>query len=304
MLVLNRIIVNYQQIVILFVTLQTTGFLTKVPEKYESSKSDSIITYLCTYRRLAELRRSLFYLFKNFNSKYYYPVVVFHRGDIIHHKAMRYLSRSLREDELAVVEFIKADFINEFPPGFNASDAVQKGVIFPNFFPNYQHMCAFWFRNIYLQQRLKQYNVKYYMRLDSDSVLLGKINYDLFHFVKENKIAYAYRTRDGENDCCAKKMMRFVYTYGKSKQLLQQFSPELSWMAKYEEFPPVNPFSDNPTGRQPSTYYANLVIVNVAAFRDDPQVWEFIDSVWNDTLLKIHGIYRYRWGDSPLRFQV
>ena len=142
------------------------------------------------------------------------------------------------------------------------------------------------------------------MRLDSDSVLLAEINYDPFQLMKDKHIAYAYHTIDGENYCCAKKMMRFIYTYGKSKNLLSQFSPELAWMSNYETFPLENPLSDNPPGKQPGTYFANLEIVNVAAFRDDPQVWDFIDSVWNDTLLMIHGLYRYRWGDSPLRFQV
>ena len=39
----------------------------------------------------------------------------------------------------------------------------------------------------------------------------------------------------------------------------------------------------------------------MGSFRDHPGVWHFIEAVWNDPILKRHGIYRHRWGDGPLR---
>ena len=45
---------------------------------------------------------------------------------------------------------------------------------------------------------------------------------------------------------------------------------------------------------QMAMYYNNFELLHVPSFRDDPQVWNFIESVWDDSILKVHGIFRYR----------
>lgn len=53
-------------------------------------------------------------------------------------------------------------------------------------FPKYQRISAFWFRGVFLQSRLQ--SVKYIMRLDTESRLLGTIEYDLFDYMESTKI--------------------------------------------------------------------------------------------------------------------
>ena len=63
-----------------------------------------------------------------------------------------------------------------------------------------------------------------YNRFDTDSIIPTKINYDLFEYMERNNVKYAYRLRWGENDCCGKKMIKFVYQYVKSHGLEKQLS--------------------------------------------------------------------------------
>ena len=58
--------------------------------------------------------------------------------------AMHRLSRFLSPDRLCLVRFARVEFA--LPPGFNANRARAEGVVWPNEFPNYHHMCAWWFR--------------------------------------------------------------------------------------------------------------------------------------------------------------
>ena len=176
-------------------------------------------------------------------------------------------------------------------------------VVFRERWPDYQHMCAFWFRHIFLQPRLR--NVKYIMRLDSDSIILSNVSYDIFDFMEKNQIKYAFKFRQGENDCCAKRMAEYVYNCANNYSLLEKTSNELSWLKNMSKATLTeNPSSLNPIGHQPDTYYTNFEVINVPAFRDDAEVWRFIDTTWHDPLLHIHGIYTMRWGDAPLRFQT
>ena len=159
-------------------------------------------------------------------------------------------------------------------------------------------MCAFWFRHTFLQPRLR--NVKYLMRLDSDSIILSNVSYDIFDFMEINQIKYAFKFRQGENDCCAKRMAEYVYNYSNHYSLLERTSHELSWLKNMSNATLTeNPSTLNPIGHQPDTYYTNFEVINVPAFRDDAEVWRFIDTTWHDPLLHLHGIYTMRWGDTP-----
>jgi hypothetical protein len=231
--------------------------------------SDRVITYLTSSGRLDELGRSLQSLFFNFNDRFRYPIIVFHRGDVERYKAHQVLSQYLRGDQLQLIEVHRAEHINEFPPGLDPKELIKdKEMVYGHMFPNYQHMCAFWFRHIYLQSRFIRGGVKYYIRFDTDSIIPTKINYDLFEYMERNNVKYAYRLRWGENDCCGKKMIKFVYQYVKSHGLEKQLSKEFDWLLKLNpESLTENPITLNPSGRQPETYYANFEIVHAPSFR-------------------------------------
>ena len=68
----------------------------------------------------------------------------------------------------------------------------------------------------------------------------------------------------------------------KAIEVLKKYLPnEDTDIVEFYEADLINDFPPGFDARQPFVYYANLEIVNVRAFRDDPQVWDFIDPVWN-----------------------
>ena len=270
---------------------------------FEIRKSERAIVYLVHTRRIWELVRSLRFLFANFNNRFRYPVLLFHRGDLFEWLARIILRIYLSADQMELIEIHEAEHSQEFPSEFNMETVDRDKIVFPHLWPNYQHMCAFWFRHVFLQPRLR--NVKYIMRLDTDSVILSNISYNIFDFMEKNNIKYGFKYRQGENDCCAKKMVEYVYKYANHYSLLDKTSNELSWLRNMNKATLTeNPFSLNPIGHQPDTYYTNFEVINLPAFRDDAEVWRFIDTTWHDPLLNLHGIYTLRWGDAPLRFQT
>lgn len=267
------------------------------------SENARAIVYLVPTARLTELGRSLRFLFANFNDRFRYPVILFHQGDLSEWVARLVLLIYLRVDQLKLIEILEAEHTTEFPPTLNVRELEREGMVFKEQWPHYQHMCAFWFRHVFLQSRLR--HVKYIMRLDSDANILSNITYDMFEFMERNQIKYAYKIREVENDCCSKRMVEFVYNYANQFSLFDKTSDELLWL-KYMSKPLLteNPLSLNPREHQPKSYYTNFELMNVPAFRDDPEVWRFIETAWRDPLLHLHGIYRLRWGDAPLRFQT
>ena len=71
-------------------------------------------------------------------------------------------------------------------------------------------------------------------RFDTDSIIPTKINYDLFEYMERNNVKYAYRIRWAESDCCAKKMIKFVYQYVKSHGLENQLSKVIVTIIVYK----------------------------------------------------------------------
>ena len=252
--------------------------------------SGRAIIYLVHTTRLWQLGHSLRFLFANFNNRFRYPVLLFHRGDLSEWIARVILRIFLPADQIELIEIHEANHSREFPQEFNVETADHDSLVLRERWPDYQHMCAFWFRHIFVQPRLR--NVKYIMRLDSDSIIHSKVSYDIFDFMEKNQIKYAFKFRQGESDCCAKRMAEYVYTYAKYYSLLDKTSHELSWLKNMSKATLTeNPSSLNPIGHQPDTYYTNFEVINVPAFRDDAEVWRFIDTTWHDPLLHIHGIY-------------
>ena len=55
----------------------------------------------------------------NWQCRFRYPIVVFHRGDVERYKAHEILSQYLDVDQLKLIELHRAEYINEFPPGLD-----------------------------------------------------------------------------------------------------------------------------------------------------------------------------------------
>ena len=88
------------------------------------------------------------------------------------------------------IEFTLQDYrdeikkkISEFYP--HATNANHRG-----FSMGYRHMCDFFSGSLYEQPILKNY--EYYLRLDTDSFILSKIQYDIFEWMQTKKCEYAF----------------------------------------------------------------------------------------------------------------
>ena len=186
-----------------------------------------------------------------------------------------------------------------FPPEMPKNLEPVRGIHSSSLYPGYHQMCAFWFRKIFLQPRMQ--NVSYYWRLDTDSFIISDITYDVFKFLLKNKITYAFRIHSFE-DCCSHNLIYFLQTYILQNNLSVGVEKDSKWLL-YQSPHTARSYNQGiAPGKLLQTYYNNFEFVHMPSFRDDPLVWNFTNTIWHDPILHEFGIYKYRWGDSTLRF--
>lgn len=202
-----------------------------------SLRRDRVIAYLIHQKRIDELSLSLESLFRHYNDRFQYSILLFHETGFQVKGAKEAIGKRIGDDRSALLEFHEIIGFSQFPPGFDIGDDVEKAkrenVPDAWRYPGYHHMCSFWFRKLLLQPRMS--SVEYVMRLDSDSTIRAPITYDLFDYVHLKGIRYAYRAKLFESSCCAKYMYPLVYLYAKQNGLFSQLSPELHWMKTLKE---------------------------------------------------------------------
>ena len=250
------------------------------------------IVYLASNKRIKHLCMSLFYLFTNFNNQFRYPIVIFHFGDLNITDALIEIGKNLSSEQISLINFERGNG-KVFPPNFDSERALKEGVVFPFWYPDYNHMCAFWIRSIFLEPYFIRNKIDYFMRIDSDSYILTPIQYDLFEFMQTNQLVYAYRVRKLENMCCSAYFARFLRNYTRDNQITLS-SSEILWIESLNE---TDPASMNP--RALDTYYNNFEIIWLPKFRDDARVWNWTEFMWREGGW---GIYKHRWGDAFVRF--
>lgn len=217
---------------------------------------------------IAELKLSLSLLDVNFNDKFKYPVIIFHE-DINEN-----LMKKIREATRSKVQFEKVIF--EIPDFLNKEEIPELVYVDGDCFSiGYRHMCRFFSGIIFHHPALKEYD--YYWRLDTDSFLLDKINYDLFQFMQERDLEYGYI--DIFKDEPASKGLwdttkKYIEDNNINPKFLHKFMSNGVWDRSY--------------------YYTNFEISKLDFWRSD----EFI-SFFN-YLDRLGGIYKYRWGDHVI----
>jgi hypothetical protein len=140
----------------------------------------------------------------------------------------------------------------------------------------YRHMCHFFANDIFYHEALQPY--AYYMRLDTDSQILGPINYDIFDSMAANNQKYGYITEfmdqpsvaDGLWPC----VQKYLDTHPEVKPLKQLYTDILQYRC----------------------YYTNFEVCNIAWFKQGewPAMFRAVDEAG--------GIYTIRWGDHIIRF--
>lgn len=260
-----------------------------------------------TIERKVYLKTSLYFLFKNFNAKYKYPVIILHEGDY-GDDAKNEILTGIRSECRSLLTFKQIDDGDFCIPSHIDADKMNR-IIDLHVVPywrnqRYRSMCSFWLKNFYKYTT----GYDYVMRIDDDSIIEEPIKYDLFEFMRDKD--YIYLSNIIHLDCslCNYGMKDFFLTHyneeGKREKLKELFMDHklTSENAYFDNFKKLynGLHNEEYTGdsvelNMPFMYYNNFNIISVDTW-NTPEIQDIVEKIFE------HGyIYYCRWGDAPLQ---
>lgn len=271
------------------------------------SKPNAAIIYLTqnTDVRKTHLKTSLYFLFKNFNAKYNYPVLILHQGDF-DFKSQQEIITGVRASCRSLVTFVEIDKEDFDVPVFIDIKKV-KNIVDLKPVPywrnvNYRMMCRWWL--VHMPKYVKGYD--YVMRMDDDSIIEEPIKKDLFDWFDEKKLVYASNMLHVDCGICCYGMQDFFTSlFPERKEFIDQMfvfgEGNSMYMHDFRSVVTIATTPNLPTIEEkmklsmPIMYYNNFHITKPSFWlRDD--VKKTIDAVD-----KNGSIFYYRWGDAPLQ---
>lgn len=238
----------------------------KNSEKKDQIKAAIIYLSGSTPQDIADLKLSLSHLDINFNNQFKYPVIIFHED--FGESRMQEIQKATHSNlQFEKVEFKIPDFVDrtEIPESYP-----------PPFTMGWRHMCRFFAGIVSHHPSLKGYD--WYWRLDTDSFLLGKINYDVFRFMQEHNYKYGYIAILTDPPEVVSGLWDFTKKYIEENKIqptfLNKFTPNGIWNRQY--------------------YYTNFEITRLDFWRSEKFMKYF------NYLDRTGGIYKYRWGDHVM----
>lgn len=247
--------------------------------------------YLLSSRK-SLLEECLENLYKNWNSKYNYPVYVHYYNDIYSKNFIKRIQNQISKN----IYFNKINYkipshIKETDLFYNKTniDYVKKS--FTKDRVGYLHMIDFCINitkfgeDRYLAKELSKYD--YLMKIDDDSYFKKKIEIDLFEKLKDFTTATAYtwnfvsqRVRDTRIG-----LWKFYKDYLKK----YNYKPKNLYLKNAVE-------NDNEEEMHLLNWSAgNCNLYNLTKFKNNPKWIEYLDEV-----NKFGGHYKYRWGDIEI----
>jgi alpha 1,2-mannosyltransferase len=191
-----------------------------------------------------------------------YDIIIFHEDDI----DRDYLS-SMIKNNIKFIDISDTSFrVPEHIPESNIRDIPDGrwGI-------NYRHMCQF--RTIDQWEYLSQYD--YVMQLDDDGWIESSVNYDIFNYCRKNNYKFCYIDRRGEmHQNTIKTLPKFTKKYVIENNVDINCSIEDIHLN--------------------DAFINHIYITNVSFWQRD-KIREYLDAID-----KSGGIYKYRWGDSPI----
>ena len=272
-----------------------------------------------TIERKVYLKTSLYFLFKNFNAKYKYPVIILHEGDYTE-DAKNDIITGIRGECRGLVSFKEIDKDDFVIPSHINTDKMNS-IIDLRVVPywrnhKYRSMCNFWLKNFYKYTD----GYEYVMRIDDDSIIEEPIKYDLFELMRDKD--YTYMSNIIHLDCslCNYGMKEFFIKYNEA---VEAVAPGTTPTIKTSR-DKINELFMEHTLKSDSGYFENFKKL-YKGINDTEYLGESVDlsmpfmyynnfniisvDTWNkpeiqDIVKKIdeHGyIYYCRWGDAPLQ---
>jgi len=257
-----------------------------------------------TPERKIYLKTCLYFLFKNFNSKYKYPVIILHEGDYDNNSKNEILL-SIRGECKDIVKFQELDK-NDFKVPEHINKLKMEKCINVKPVPywrndKYRIMCNFWIKHFF--KYCKEYD--YVMRIDDDSIIEEPITDDMFQIMKDKDLNYISNIVHIDCSICNYGMKDFFESiYPNKKEKIKELFMEhkLDNTSKYfnkfkEIYSIINEKEYNETTIEmamPLMYYNNFCITK-------PSLWNTkeIKNIINE-IDKLGYIFYYRWGDAPL----
>jgi len=258
-----------------------------------------------TIERKVYLKTTLYFLFKHFNNKYRYPILILHEGDYTERDQIEIIT-GIRGDCKNLIKFKEIDKTDFEIPQHIDKDKLDKCVntqIVP-YWRNkkYRSMCYFWIKHFI--KYCEKYD--YIMRLDDDSIIEEPITTDLFKLLNDNNNIYMSNIIHIDCGICNFEMKElfqknlpnidnekldklFVKTDITNKQTIYNKLKELYKIVNDKEYE-----KDIITINMPIMYYNNFFITNVNFWKRD-DVLKIIDNID-----KSGNIFYYRYGDAPI----
>lgn len=206
------------------------------------------------YQRLIQRNRLVH---RNFNNQFDYPLLIFHEGNIQlnHQKVMQKLTPNITFVDISD---------RAFTLPANTPTVWQKNL-------GYKHMCKFYGIQIY--DILSDYD--YIWRLDDDSLISSKINYDVFRLMESNNYIYGYIHGEQEyHQETVETLPAFTRNYITRQNI--DINCDLNDIDAYY-------------------YYSNFTVTSVR-FWHKPEVQAYLRAIDD-----YQGIYRHRWGDAVIQ---
>lgn len=275
-----------------------------------STKSAIVILTQNTIEKRIYLKNCLYFLFKNFNDKYKYPVIILHEGDYTP-VFQEEIIKGIREESRSFVIFKELEKDDFKTPEHIDKDKMTKSIELQPlpYWRNesYRNMCNFWLKNFL--KYVEDYD--YVMRLDDDSIIEEKINSDLFKIMKERDLNYISNIVHVDCGLCNYGMKEFFDNYYMDKQdiikdlfVYSKISSNTSIVNNiniFDNFKKLYKIINNKEYEKdeiemkgPLMYYNNFFIIKTAFWKSEniKKIVQEIDKTGN--------IYYYRWGDAPL----
>jgi alpha 1,2-mannosyltransferase len=269
-----------------------------------------------TIERKVYLKTSLYFLFKNFNAKYKYPVIILHEGDYTE-DAKNDIIAGIRSECRSLLTFKQIDE-EDFTIPSHIDKEKMDSIIDLRIVPywrnqKYRSMCNFWLKNF--SKYTTDY--EYVMRIDDDSIIEEPIKYDLFELMRDKD--YIYLSNIIHLDCslCNYGMKDFFVKYyqdqvNQDNQVNQTKLDKINELFMDHKLTNDNGYFNNFKKlykslhdkeytdetvelSMPFMYYNNFNIISVDTW-NKPEIQDIVKKIDEQGY-----IYYCRWGDAPLQ---
>ena len=273
-----------------------------------ADRKTGVIVFL-TYNdpvRKTYLKTSLYFLFRNYNARYRYPVIIFHEGDY-DAESQQEIFKSVRHECRSLIRFQQLDSDDFKIPEWIDSKKVMSNIerkpvpYWRNL--KYRLMCRWWI--VHLMKYVKDY--EYVMRLDDDSIIEEPLDNDLFGVMKEKDAVYASNILHVDCGICCYGMYDLFTSMFPTEGCKNMFKA-----SSIEIGPRVNELLEIVKDTEPQKFEKILNAGEVSLpmpvmfynnfFIMSTKFWS--SQAVQDAVSKVDqsgGIFYYRWGDAPIQ---